>query len=105
MPEALPAPPQLDALHREIAVARKALTSAARARTPLQLLAHLTEAVEGLTATQHELVNYLLDEGASWDEVGAALDTSSRSAERRFPQRGRRGARGGRRDVRREAGA
>lgn len=89
MPEPLPAPPQLDALHREIAVARKALTSAARARTPLRVLVHLTEAVEGLTATQHELVNFLLDEGASWDEVGAALDTSSRAAERRFPQRDR----------------
>lgn len=84
------ASPPLDALHREIATARKALTNAAAADTPLGVLAYLTVAVEGLNATQHELVNHLLDEGASWDDIGAALDTSSHAAERRFPRRSRR---------------
>jgi len=83
----------LDLLHREISAARRALSKAARATTPLAVLGHLTVAVEGLTATQHELVNHLLDAGASWDEIGAALDTSSQAAERRFPRRpARRGA-------------
>lgn len=81
---------QLDILQREIAAARKALASAAGADTPLGVLAHLTVAVEGLSATQHELVNHLLDDGASWDDIGAALDTSSHAAERRFPRRARR---------------
>lgn len=89
MADTPPASPQLDALHREISSARQALTAASRARSALDVLAHLTVAVEGLTATQHELVNFLLEEGATWDAIGAALDTSSRAAERRFPQRGR----------------
>jgi len=87
----------LDVLHREIAAARKALAKAARATTPLGVLGHLTVAVEGLAATQHELVNHLLDEGASWDDIGAALDTSSQAAERRFPRRSAR--RGGARPA------
>jgi hypothetical protein len=60
--------------------------------TPLRWVPsrQLTVAIEELTATQHELVNLLLDHGHGWSEVGDALNTSAVAAERRYPRRGRR---------------
>jgi hypothetical protein len=78
------------ALQSELSAARWELAAAAAADDPLESLARLTEAVERMAATQHELVNVLLDRGISWDNIGAALHTSRGSAERRFPRRGRR---------------
>jgi hypothetical protein len=65
--------------------------SLGRARHPirLRLFPPLTVAIEGLSATQHELVNVLLDHGHSWSEVGDALSTSASAAERRYPRRDR----------------
>jgi hypothetical protein len=83
---------QLRRLGDELAVALRAVTEARAAPDALQVLSRLTVAVEELTATQHELVNVLLDHGHSWSEVGDALSTSAVAAERRFPRRDRRGA-------------
>jgi phage-related minor tail protein len=74
----------------ELAAALRAVTQARAATDPFEVLAQLTVAIEDLTATQHELVNVLLDRGHSWSEVGEALSTSAAAAERRYPRRDRR---------------
>jgi hypothetical protein len=83
---------QLRRLGDELAVALRAVTEARAGSDALQVLSRLTVAIEELTATQHELVNVLLDHGHSWSEVGDALNTSAVAAERRYPRRGRREA-------------
>ena len=77
-------------LTKEISAARATLAAAAGAPGPMELLSLLTQALERLAATQHELVNVLLDRGENWDTIGRALDTSGYAAERRFPRRERR---------------
>jgi DNA-directed RNA polymerase specialized sigma24 family protein len=77
-------------VHRELGIAQDALTAARGSNTALELLAELTAAIETLTATQHELVNLLLDHGASWSTIADALCTSSAAAKRRYPRRGSR---------------
>jgi hypothetical protein len=81
---------ELRRLASELAEALRAVTQARAATDPFEVLSQLTVAIEDLTATQHELVNVLLDNGHSWSEVGAALSTSAAAAERRYPRRGRR---------------
>jgi phage-related minor tail protein len=81
---------ELRRLGDELAAALRAVTHARAATDPFQVLGQLTVAIEGLTATQHELVNVLLDQGRSWAEVGDALSTSAAAAERRYPRRDRR---------------
>lgn len=81
---------ELRALGEEVAAALRAVTQARVASNPMEALAQLTIAIEHLCATQHELVNVLLDHGHSWSEVGEALSTSASAAERRFPRRERR---------------
>jgi len=54
---------------------------------PLRALGEITNAIETLTATQHELVNVLLDRGATWSTIAEALSTSSAGAKRRYPRR------------------
>ncbi|HEX7188197.1 MAG TPA: hypothetical protein VF423_08230 [Actinomycetes bacterium] len=83
---------QLRRLADELAVALRAVTEARAASDAFDVLAQLTVAIEELTATQHELVNVLLDHGHSWGEVGDALSTSAAAAERRYPRRERRDA-------------
>ena len=56
----------------------------------VEVLTQVTLAIEELTATQHELVNVLLDNGHSWGEVADALSTSAAAAVRRYPRRSRR---------------
>jgi hypothetical protein len=74
----------------EVALALRAVTEARASHNALDALGLVTVAVERLTATQHELVDVLLDHGHTWGEVGAALSTSPAAAERRFPRRDRR---------------
>jgi len=74
-------------LHRELTSAREALDVAVGTQSPLEALVQMTWALETLTATQHELVNVLLDRGATWSQVADALSTSSAGARRRFPRR------------------
>lgn len=81
------AAPDISALQREIASARDAVDAARITSQPLDVLAQVTIAIERLTATQHELVNVLLDHGVSWSDLGTALSTSSAAAARRFPRR------------------
>ena len=81
---------QLRRLGDELAVALRAVTEARAASDALAALSHLTVAIEELTATQHELVNLLLDHGHGWSDVGDALNTSAVAAERRYPRRSRR---------------
>jgi hypothetical protein len=81
---------QLRRLGEELAMALRAVTEARAASDALDVLSRLTVAIEELTATQHELVNLLLDNGHSWSDVGDALNTSAVAAERRYPRRGRR---------------
>ena len=81
---------QLRRLADELAAALHAVTRARGSSDALEVLAELTVAIEELSATQHELVNVLLDHGHSWSEVGEAMSTSAMAAERRFPRRGRR---------------
>jgi hypothetical protein len=81
---------ELRRLGDELAAALRAVTHARAATDPFQVLSQLTMAIEDLTATQHELVNILLDHGHSWAEVGDALSTSAAAAERRYPRRDRR---------------
>jgi hypothetical protein len=83
---------QLRRLADELAVALRAVTEARAASDAFDVLTQLTVAIEELTATQHELVNVLLDHGHSWGEVGDALSTSAAAAERRYPRRERREA-------------
>jgi hypothetical protein len=81
---------QLRRLGDELAAALRALTEARAASDARDVLAHLTVAIEELSATQHELVNVLLDHGHTWSQVGEALNTSPAAAERRYPRRQRR---------------
>jgi hypothetical protein len=91
MDSAIPLPRlELRRLGDELAAALRAVTQARAATDPFQVLSQLTVAIEDLTATQHELVNILLDHGHSWAEVGDALSTSAAAAERRYPRRDRR---------------
>jgi hypothetical protein len=83
---------QLRRLGDELAVALRAVTQARGSTDAFEVLAQLTVAIEELTATQHELVNVLLDNGHTWGEVGQALSTSAEAAERRYPRRSRREA-------------
>jgi hypothetical protein len=81
---------ELRRLGDELAAALRAVTQAREASDPFEVLSRLTVAIEGLSATQHELVNVLLDRGHSWSEVGDALSTSAAAAKRRYPRRDRR---------------
>lgn len=91
MDELVPIPrAQLRRIGDEVAEALRALTQARAASDAREVLTHLTVAVEELSATQHELVNVLLDHGHTWSEVGEALNTSAAAAERRYPRRQRR---------------
>jgi hypothetical protein len=86
----LPVPrPQLRRLADELANALRALTEARAASDALDVLTQVTVAIEELCATQHELVNVLLDHGHTWTQVGEALSTSPAAARRRFPRRER----------------
>jgi DNA-directed RNA polymerase specialized sigma24 family protein len=78
-------------VQRELGVADAALAAARRGSDALETLTELTAAIETLTATQHELVNLLLDRGASWSTIADALSTSSAAAKRRYPRRASRG--------------
>lgn len=79
-------------LRREVTATEQALAAARTTVDPLQTLTDLTTAIETLTATQHELVNVLLDRGASWSTIANALSTSDAAAQRRYPRRGGRSA-------------
>jgi hypothetical protein len=79
--------PEIDILRRELTDAREALDVAIDAASPFEALGQMTWALDTLTATQHELVNVLLDRGATWSQVADALSTSSAVARRRFPRR------------------
>lgn len=74
-------------VRRELTAAQQALAAAGRTSTALETLSGITSAVEVLTATQHELVNLLLDHGASWSSIAGALSTSSAAVQRRYPRR------------------
>lgn len=80
---------ELRRLGDEVAVALRAVTQARASTDAVKVLSLVTSAIEGLTATQHELVNVLLDHGHGWSEVGDALSTSAAAAERRYPRRAR----------------
>ena len=84
--------PQLRRLADELATALRAVTEARAASDALAVLTQVTVAIEELSATQHELVNVLLDNGHTWSQVGEALNTSPAAAERRYPRRERRTA-------------
>lgn len=85
---------ELRRLGDEVASALRAVTEARAATDAVAALTQVTVAIEQLTATQHELVNVLLDHGHSWSQVGEALCTSPAAVERRFPRRTRREASG-----------
>jgi len=82
--------PQFRRLADELSKALRAVTEARAASDTLEVLTHVTVAIEELGATQHELVNVLLDHGHTWSQVGEALSTSPAAAERRYPRRDRR---------------
>jgi hypothetical protein len=88
------APSEREILHREIAEAEGLLAAGRETTDPLDALVQLTSSLDVLTATQHELVNVLLDRGATWSQVADALSTSSAGARRRFPRRGSRSLEG-----------
>ena len=81
---------QLRRLGDELAGALRAVTQARGSSDAVEVLTQVTMAIEELTATQHELVNVLLDNGHTWSEVADALSTSAAAAERRYPRRSRR---------------
>ena len=83
---------QLRRLADELAIALRAVTEARAASDALDVLTQVTVAIEDLSATQHELVNVLLDHGHTWSQVGEALNTSPAAAKRRYPRRQRRTA-------------
>jgi len=86
----IPVPrPQLRRLADELAQALRAVTEARAASDALDVLSQVTVAIEDLSATQHELVNVLLDHGHTWSQVGEALNTSPAAAKRRSPRRQR----------------
>jgi hypothetical protein len=70
-----------------LAHALRAVTQARAASDALDALTQVTEAIEDPSATQHELVNVLLDHGYTWSQVGEALNTSPAAAKRRYPRR------------------
>jgi hypothetical protein len=74
-------------VRREVTAAGAALRGAKVAADPMGALAAITEAVETLTSTQHELVNVLLDRGCSWSDLATALSTSRAGVKRRYPRR------------------
>ena len=74
-------------LRREISETEEALAAARDDADPLATLGALNSAIDTLTATQHELVNVLLDRGTSWSTIAEALSTNSAGAQRRFPRR------------------
>jgi hypothetical protein len=78
---------ETEILRRELGEAQANLNEALTAANPFEALVQMTAALETLSATQHELVNVLLDRGASWSQVADALSTSSAGARRRFPRR------------------
>jgi hypothetical protein len=78
---------ELRRLGEDVAVALRAVTEARAASHAIEALRQVTVAIEALSATQHDLVNVLLDHGHTWGEVGEALSTTARAAERRFPRR------------------
>jgi len=85
---AIPVPRlELRRLGDEVALALRAVTEARASDEALEALGMVTVAIEQLSATQHELVDVLLDHGHMWSEVGGALSTSAIAAERRFPRR------------------
>ena len=91
MDHQVPVPrPQLRRLADELAAALRAVTEARAASDALDVLTQVTVAIEDLSATQHELVNVLLDHGHTWSQVGEALNTSPAAAQRRYPRRQRR---------------
>ncbi len=91
MDHQVPVPrPQFRRLADELSKALRAVTEARAASDALEVLTHVTVAIEELGATQHELVNVLLDHGHTWSQVGEALSTSPAAAERRYPRRARR---------------
>ena len=93
MDHQVPVPrPQLRRLADELALALRAVTEARAASDALDVLTQVTEAIAELSATQHELVNVLLDHGHTWSQVGEALNTSPAAAKRRYPRRERRTA-------------
>lgn len=71
---------ELALLRREVTATEQALAAARTTVDPMQTLTDLTTAIETLTATQHELVNVLLDRGASWSTIADALSTSNAAA-------------------------
>ncbi|MDX6204104.1 MAG: hypothetical protein QOE76_459 [Frankiales bacterium] len=81
------APSDTEILRRELTEAQDLLTAGQETTDPLDALVQLTSSLDVLTATQHELVNLLLDSGATWSQVADALSTSSAGARRRFPRR------------------
>ncbi len=89
---AIPVPRlELRRLGDDVAVALRAVTEARASKDALDALAFVTVAIEHLSATQHELVDVLLDHGHTWSEIGESLSTSASAAERRFPRRPVRG--------------
>ena len=85
MDHQVPVPrPQLRRLADELATALRAVTEARAASDALDVLTQVTVAIEELSATQHELVNVLLDHGHAWSQVGEALNTSPAAAKRRI---------------------
>jgi nitrate reductase assembly molybdenum cofactor insertion protein NarJ len=78
---------ETEILHRELREASDNLAAALEAADPFDALVQMTSALETLSATQHELVNVLLDRDATWSQVADALSTSSAGARRRFPRR------------------
>ena len=90
MDHQVPVPrPQLRRLADELATALRSVTEARAASDALDVLTQVTVAIEELSATQHELVNVLLDHGHTWSQVGEALNTSPAAARRRYPRRER----------------
>ena len=83
---------EAEILRRELVTADTLLADAREGADPLSTLAAMTTAIDVLTATQHELVNVLLDRGATWSVIADALATNSAGAQRRFPRRAARGA-------------
>lgn len=80
---------ELRRLGEDVAAALRSVTRARAADEAIEALHHVTVAIEQLSATQHDLVDVLLDHGHTWSEIGQALSTTPVAAERRFPRRDR----------------
>jgi hypothetical protein len=78
---------QLRRLADELSGAVRAVIEARAASDAFEVLSQVTVAIEELSATQHELVNVLLDHGHTWRDVAEALSTSAEAVERRYPRR------------------